>query len=242
MNQLAAIVSQRPERQKSDVEKRLSEIGNSKKFQDWAPVFARAWHNFKGIPANVLYEMIKKCPEKFDGVDRDLCAELIEEYRKELESKLVSSMTERARKFTTLLQMANFAGRVYYLKERAFVKLAFKEAVGTVPKDVQERITTCDAWNAKNGRYTKEDLLGAGYALKESDEHREIYVHPHSRESISVYKRDLLSPEDKAHQKAIKDGQRRARQLARSINPNRGASSVKKAESSGDKKSPKKKK
>jgi hypothetical protein len=224
-------------------EKRLIDIGNSKKFQDWGPLFARAWHNLRGIPSSVLYDLVQKCPEKFDGTDRDLRAELIGEYRKEiLETTLVSSMPERARKFTTLLQLGNFAGRVYYLKERAFVKLAFKEAVGTVPKDVQERITTCDAWNAKNGRYTKEDLISADYELKESDEHREIYVHPHSRESISVYKRDLLSPEDRAHQKAIKDGQRRARQLERSKNPNRGVSGVKKVESSSDKKSPKKKK
>jgi hypothetical protein len=241
--QTAAVASPRPERKQSDVEKRLFDIGTSKKFQDWGPLMARAWHNLRGIPSSVLYDLVQQCPEKFDGVDRDLRAELIQEYRKEiLETTPVSSIAERGRKFTTLLQLANFAGRTYYLKERAFTRLAFKESRAAMPKEVTERIATCDAWNAKNGRYSKEDLLGANYVLKESDEHREIYVHPLSRESISVYMRDLLSPEDKAHVKAIKDGQRRARQLERSKNPNRGVSGVKKTESAIDKKSPKKKK
>jgi hypothetical protein len=244
MNQQAyAVTSSRPEQWKSAVEDRLNAIRSSKKFEDWGPLFARVWHNFRGIPSKVLCELVRKCPEKFDSTDRNLRGELIEEYRKEiLRETLVTDIIKSGHKFTTLLLMANSAGRVHYLRERGEVLCIFKTADAVIPKEIREQMTSL---NGKNGRYTKEELLGAGYELKESDQYREIYAHPKYpllRESVSLFtkKTESADPKEKAHQKAVKDNQRRARQLARSVNHNRGASSVKK-ESSGDKKSQKKK-
>lgn len=196
-------------------------------FATWARLCARVWSTFN-VPTQQIYELAQRCPEHFPDNSRDLRTELVERYRDELLLGLTSeNIGTRTRKFTTLLQLANFVGRSAYLKERAVTIAAFREAKLPIPKEIKERIAACEKWNERTGRYTEAELLYAGYEAKEADQHRKVFLHPLSRESLTIYAQDSLSVEDRAKARAVRESAREARRLARSENPNKGASTPK---------------
>lgn len=198
-------------------------------FADWARLFCRVWNTFC-VPSQQLYELVRTCPVSFPNESRDLRIELLERYRNELLSGLTDeNIGLRVRKFTTLLQLANFVGRTAYLKERALTRAAFHEANKPIPKDITERIATCEKWNMnQGGRYTELELLEAGYAITKKEPHQKVYCHPLSKESLTVYAKDSLSQEDRDKARALRESARHARRDARSRNPNKGASASKK--------------
>ena len=217
--------SERPADPTTKFEFRLEQALSSKDFSLWSRVFARVWNNFN-LPTKQLYELVQSCPASFDGTSRDLRIELIECYRDDLLSGLTDkNIVGRVRKFTTLLQLANFVGRAPYLKERAFVITAFYEAKLPLPREIKERIAQCEKWNAAHGgRYNETELIGAGYGTRESDAHHKVFLHPLSHESITVYAKDALSPEERAKERVLRESAREGRRQARSVNPNKGAS------------------
>lgn len=198
-------------------------------FAGWARLFCRAWNTF-GVSSQQLYELVRSCPVSFPNESRDLRMELLLRYRNELLSKLTNeNIGLKARKFTTLLQLANFVGRTAYLKERALTRAAFHEANKPIPKDIAERIAACERWNMnQGGHYTEAELLGAGYAITKKDPHQKVFCHPLSKESLTVCTKDSPSKEDRAATRVLRESARHARRYARSRNPNKGAGISKK--------------
>lgn len=210
-------------------------------FLMWSRLFVRICDKFGGIPSRQLYEFIEECPLCFSDNTRDLRKELFIRYRDDqvLLDLTSGNIVHRARKFTTLLQMGNFVGRVTYLEARALTYVAFRDAqVARLPEEVKDRIKKCDEWNEKHGgRYTEAELVGAGYALVKTDDNQKVFVHPLSRESLTVHTaKNALSDEDRAKMRATRESARTARQMARSANPNKGVSTAPKAEKGGKKK------
>lgn len=205
-------------------------------FGTWARLFARVWSQFN-VPSQQLYELVQHCPVSFHDSDRDLRLELLERYRDELLSTLRNdNITAKARKFMTLLQLANFVGRAQYLSARALTIAAFHEANAALPNEVKERIAACEKWNERNGRYTEAELVKAGYVVSVEDSHHKIFLNSLSRESLTVYAKDELSEEDRAKIRALRDSKREARRQERSKNPNKGTSTPKAEKASKKKK------
>ena len=211
----------------NDLSFRIAQAEKAGNYTTWAHVFARVWSNWNA-PAQQLYELVQRCPASFPDRSTDLRMELLGHYRDELLSTLSSeNITSKIRKFMTLLQLANFIGRAAYLKERALIIIAFHEAKVPLPRELKERIASCEKWNKKAGHYSETELLGAGYELKKEDAHQKIFVHPLSHESLTVYTKDSLSEGDRAKLRATRDSQKEARRQARSRNPNKGTSAPK---------------
>lgn len=206
-------------------------------FSSWARLFGRTWSNLGAISARQLYELVQHCPISFADNAHNLRVELIERYRDELLSQLnTENIGLMTKKWNTLLQLANFVGRDAYLKEQALTLAAFHEANLPLPKDIKDRIAACEKWNkVHGGRYTEAELLGAGFTIKKTDPHYKIFFHPLSHESLTIYAKDNLSPEDKAKVRALRENARVARQMERSHNPNKGTSAPKQKEHKGGK-------
>jgi hypothetical protein len=218
----------------------LPKIALSKQFVDWAVLFARVWNGDFRLPSKQLYDLLKACPNDLVGNDRNLKDEMLANYRKYRVLKDGENVHIDAivRRLATFLQMANFVSRGHYLRERAEVVSAFKEAKHPIHQEVGDRIKACEQWNADNGgRYTESELLFAGYELKESTDQRNTYVHPLSGERLQVNKLEQLSPEARAALKAKKDSARDARRQERAkAQPSKGAGGSKQVVSSGKQK------
>ncbi len=198
-------------------------------FPTWALLFARARSKFN-LPAQQLYDLVQCCPVNFPDNVHDLRSELLELYRsKQVLSVLTDENTDlKTRKFTTLLQLANFVGRSAYLKERAFTLSTFSTAGMIVPKEIQARIATSEKWNIeRGGRYTEAELVTAGYEATKIDIHQKIFIHPLSHESLTVYAKDTLTTEDRAKIRVLRESARNSRRLERSTNPHKGKNASK---------------
>ena len=214
-----------------DFASRVQAAKKSDNFNSWVTLFTRAWNKIFSVPAQQLYELVKACPESFSDNQRDLRMELLEQYREELLANLTEkNINGKIRKFTTLLQLANFIGRTAYLRERVLTRAAFGAAkMPILPKEIQERISACEKWNVTNGgQYTEAELLAAGFELKKNDPHQKVFFHSLSRESLTVHIKNVSSEEDRAKARALRESARHGRREARSRNPNKGTSVLKK--------------
>ncbi len=183
----------RPQSNKStppalDVDAKIKALTGVTAYALWAELLALIVRNRIACKTSTLCDFLSLCPRSFRESSRDLRKELVERYQNEIVIDKLTRTNDLAkciRQFDTLLTLANFCGRVMYLKERAVVYTAF--ATAGIPADIQKRIQKCETWNLqKAGRYTSEELSMSGYEQKTQNVHQEVWVHPVSRESMTV--------------------------------------------------------